>query len=260
MHGAVVVNTPAELTLSRFPAQASSMLVIRLAGWVGVASASQGLLPLPPAALIAPSTRFTSFVHQGAVHAVGLVLRAATLPTLLAGSAAGWADRFVSLDELPHPRLHHMCAAVHEATDDHARVHLLCDALRALVNHSRHQQHRERLQHLSHTILQDLPHAARHLGLSQRQLQRQCMAGFGLTPKQLQTLSRLQATLLSTSASATPAASSGADLAAAQGYYDQSHLGRDMRRLVGTHLTDTHLRATHGTSPYWPVTLGSQLL
>ena len=66
----VVVDAPAELAQSHFPAMVSSMLVVRLAGQV----CCQGAL-VPPAAWISASTTATAYEHGGPVRAVGLVLQ-----------------------------------------------------------------------------------------------------------------------------------------------------------------------------------------
>lgn len=258
-HGAVLLHSPAPLLHTVFPALASSMLVVRLTGQVWMESFTGALCPLPPAALIAPSTRFTRFVQHGNVQAVGLVLKPVCLAALLQGSAAGWADRFVSLDDLPHRHWWPLVANVHGAANDRDRVHWLFTGLRAVVGHAREEANRRRLEHLGGAIVQDLPGAAGALGLSVRQLQRQCQAGFGLTPKQLQTLTRLRATLLSSVLAPPQAIASGAGLALDQGYFDQSHLGRDMRRLVGTSLTGLHSQLAGAASAYWPVSLGPRL-
>jgi len=260
VQGAVVLRSPAHLTGSCFPAQASSMLVIRLAGSVCVAGPSpmHRYQPLPAAALIPPSTRFTCYAHEGSVHAVGLVLQPATLPCLIQGSAAGWADRHLPLADLPGLCLPTLMDALYSANDDLARMHLLFQCMRQLVSHPRHDARRQRLQHLGDAMTNDLPSAALTLGVSPRQLQRLCMSGFGLTPKQYQTLARLRATLASAWRQPAPGSLSGADMAVAHGFFDQSHLARDMRRLVGTPMGTLLQQAGQPDSPHWPLDAGTR--
>ena len=52
----------------------------------------------------------------------------------------------------------------------------------------------------------------------------------------------------------------GADLALQAGYYDQSHLARDLRRLAGQPLGTLvqHARQGSGTA-HWPLAVGWQL-
>ncbi len=260
IHGAVVLNSPTDLRRSCFPAQVSSMLVIRVSGSVWVESPGGGLQPLPSAALIAPSTRFTVYAQEGAVHAVGLVLRGACLSCLVQGSAAGLANQFIPLSDLPDPRMRLLVEAVYEAVDDQSRVNALFAGLREVLKHPRHDWHRQRLECLVQAVVQDLPGATRSLGLGVRQLQRQCLAGFGLTPKQLQSLARLSATLLSATGPAAHATGTDAELALDHGFFDQSHLGRDMRRLVGTSLSQLRRDSAQTGAAYWPVALGRQLM
>jgi len=260
VHGAVVLHSPPHLSSTCFPAQAHSMWVIRLSGSVFVKCQTPEPmdLPLPAAALIPPSTRFTVYAHEGGIHAIGLVLHPAALPCLIQGSAAGWADRHLSLSDLPGMRLPPLLDALHGAADDQTRMHILWDGMRRLVRHPHHEVRRQRLQHLGDAISGDLSQAARTLGISTRQLQRQCMAGFGLTPKQYQTLVRLQSTLRSAWRRPAPSLCNGADLALAQGFFDQSHLARDMRRLVGTSMGTLLQQAGKPDSLHWPLDAGTR--
>ena len=77
----VVVDCPAELAQSQFPAMVASMLVVRLAGQVMCQGAQ-----VPQAAWMSASTRATVYEHQGRVHAVGLVLRPEAAAALFAGA------------------------------------------------------------------------------------------------------------------------------------------------------------------------------
>ena len=68
------------------------------------------------------------------------------------------------------------------------------------------------------------------MGLSQRQFERRFVAHWGMAPKQFAVIARLNSALgHALAAQDRPVV----ELAADQGYYDQSHLGRDVRRLAG---------------------------
>ena len=73
--------------------------------------------------------------------------------------------------------------------------------------------------------------AAWQLGFSERQLRRRSIASFGYAPKVLQRIVRFQRALR-LARSGLPLA----DVAAATGYADQSHLSHDVRRLSGVSL------------------------
>lgn len=73
---------------------------------------------------------------------------------------------------------------------------------------------------------------ARELGLSERQLHRRCVAGFGYGPKTLQRVVRFQRALRLARSGVRPA-----EVAAVAGYADQAHLARDVKRLSGVTLS-----------------------
>ena len=93
------------------------------------------------------------------------------------------------------------------------------------------------------------PRAATDLGLGERQLERRCQALLGLTPKQMQRITRLHS-LLSDALHRQRMPTTDAALAA--GYYDQSHLARDARLLTGTTLREL-LGQTHADGAWWPL-------
>jgi AraC-like DNA-binding protein len=72
----------------------------------------------------------------------------------------------------------------------------------------------------------------RRLGLDARTLRRRCSDAFGYGPKTLDRILRLQR-FLTAAAEPRPLQLPLAALAAAVGYADQAHLGRDVRALVG---------------------------
>lgn len=259
--GGVVVHTPAALEATCFPALVGSMLVLRLAGQVQ----RSGHGPLPAAALIGPSTGPSQYAHQGAVHAVGLLIRPEALAAVLGAPGGLLVDRHLDLADLPDPAgmaWQGVAEALRSASDDDARLGLLFSRLRRVVDGPQQAQLRTRLQHLALALQGPLPEACRSLGLSRRQLERWSRTQFGMTPKQFQTIARLQQALHGA------AQAPGADLAVQAGYYDQSHLARDLRRLVGQPLRplvqavqqagQADAADRQGTA-HWPLAVGWQL-
>lgn len=248
--GGVVVLAPDTLPASSFPAMVGSMLVLRLAGAVH----RTGVGPLPAAALIGPCTRPSQYLHQGAVHAVGLLIRPETLPVLLGAPGGRLVNAQVALADVAGAGWADVAAQVQAAPDDEARLALLFDTLRAAVAGPEADQHRALLQRLAQALQGPLDQACRDLATSRRQLERLCRAHFGMAPKQFQTIARLQQALHGA------AHSEGADLALQAGYYDQSHLARDLRRLAGEPLGRLvqHARQGSGTA-HWPLAVGWQL-
>lgn len=76
-----------------------------------------------------------------------------------------------------------------------------------------------------------------------------------MAPKQFEVIARLNNAL--GNALAKPGGTV-ADLAMDQGYYDQSHLGRDVRRLAG-HPLQTLVQGTQRPlNTHWPLQVGAQ--
>ena len=95
------------------------------------------------------------------------------------------------------------------------------------------------------------------MGLSQRQFERRFVAHWGMAPKQFAVIARLNSALgHALAAQDRPVV----ELAADQGYYDQSHLGRDVRRLAGQPLQALVQRAATPLTPHWPLQIGAQTL
>lgn len=251
--GGVVVQAPPTLAESCFPAMVNSMLVLRLAGSVYRA----GVGPLPAAALIGPSTRPSRYVHQGAVQAVGLLVRPEALPVLLGVPGGRLVNAQVALADGAGPGWSAVQAAVQAAPDDDARLALLFDGLRQAVARPAAAQHGALLQRLVRALQGPLASVCRDLAISRRQLERLCRAQFGMAPKQFQTIARLQQALHGA------AHSGGADLALQAGFYDQSHLARDLRRLAGEPLGALVKQAREarqgGSTAHWPLAVGWQL-
>ena len=249
---AVVVDAPATLAQSHFPAMVSSMLVVRLAGHVHY----RGTL-VPPSAWISASTTPTVYEHGGPVRAVGLVLQPEAAAALFA-SARGLVNTQRPLAELVGPGWTEVEHGVHAAQNDGARIAVLCQFVRQLVAPPSPCEAR-RLQALA--LLQaahdDAPGADQHMGLSQRQFERRFVAHWGMAPKQFEVIARMNSAL--GHALDTPhRVVSVAELAADEGYYDQSHMGRDVRRLAGHPLQALVQGARTPVSAQWPLKVGVQ--
>lgn len=247
VEAAVCVRAPASLVCSRFPALAGGMLVLRLSGHV---QRDDGLA-LPRCTLLGANPRPVSYLHQGAVHAVGLVLWPHAVPVLAHADGCDLVQQAHDLPALLGPSACDLEAAAHDAEDDAARLQRLFDWVRRRVDNPRAEQRRLRLQHLALAAQGDR-RAVTALGLSQRQLQRLCLHDLGLPPKQLQALQRLKATLHDGLRHPVP----GAELALRHGFYDQSHLGRDLRRLAGASLRQLQAGLRNTAGPHWALAAG----
>ncbi|MDH4417265.1 MAG: helix-turn-helix domain-containing protein [Acidovorax sp.] len=245
----VVVDAPAALAQSHFPAMVSSMLVVRLAGQVHC----QGGL-VPPAAWISASTTAMMYEHGGPVQAVGLVLQPEAAVALFAG-ARGLVNTLRPLADLVGPAWAEVEQAVRAAAVDGERLQVLCAFIRQRVAPPSLFDCDERRQQA--LALLQAAGTGQHMGLSQRQFERRFVAHWGMAPKQFQVIARLNSTL--GNALAEPGGTV-VELATDQGYSDQSHMARDMRRLAGHPLQALVQGTRSPLTAHWPLQIGAQTL
>lgn len=236
----IVVRRPAGE--SRFPAMPRAMLTLPLdAGW--------------PAAVTfhALSTRPSVQRHGAPVAALGLVLLPAAAARLLGASTGALVDQVLPWAEVAGSaearRLaDELALAAHPA----ARLQALQHSLRRTLARGPARVQAARADALQQLCLAVGAHGARAaplLGLSERQLQRRCMALLALSPKRLQRLVRFQAALRgAVRASRLP----GAEAALDAGFFDQSHLAREVRQLAGQPLRQV-LAGAHDGGTWWPL-------
>lgn len=250
VQAAVVLHSPPSLAQSRFPAMVSSMLVVRLAGRVRCRGEA-----VPPCAWISAATTATAYEHDGAVHAVGLVLQPAAAAALWPATR-GLVNVLRPLHALGDPQWDGMEAAVGAAGTDEARVDTLLQWVRQAIAPPAPCDV-QRVQGLA--LLAAAQDAARRagppMGLSERQFERRFAAHWGMPPKQFRMIARLNRTLWhALNRPQGPLVS----LAADQGFYDQSHMARDVRRLAGRPLQALVRSALVPVTTEWPLRVGAQ--
>lgn len=253
----VVLRGASTLHATQFPALVESLLVVRMSGTVFLDASDS--TPLPESALILPTTRFSSYAHAGAVHAVGLVLRPEAASCLLQESLEGWAHQHLCLTDVWGDSFRRSVQDILDAKDDHARIHILFECFRRHVLTPRNERRRAQLHQIGQAMAGDLAEACRTMGLGSRQLQRRCLAGYGITPKQYQVTTRLHSTLRMALQSSPRGSSGGVGLALENGFFDQSHMARDVRRLAGVPLRDFPDRNVIQQTPHWPLAVGMGL-
>ncbi|MEJ6000967.1 AraC family transcriptional regulator [Paucibacter soli] len=264
LEAVVILRGSDALRESRFPAMLTSMLVLRLEGCVHCHGHS-----VPRAAWIAPHERPTVFAHEGGVHAVGLVLRPEFAACLLGGAARGLRNSILSMDEVlgrtgetAEGTMVRQAWAVLQGElrahrEDESQVTALLRFTRAVLGsapdaEARRQQALSLWQAASRGL--EASDLARPSGLGRRQFERRFVALWGFTPKQVRLLDRFNSTL-HRALSGSP--QDGAQLALEQGFFDQAHMGRDMRRLAGGALRTLHPRhESSGGDSHWPLQVG----
>lgn len=257
LEAAVVVDSPAGLAHSRFPAMVSSMLVVRLSGQVRCRGT-----PVPPSAWISAATAPVEYGHTGLVRAVGLVLRPEAAPSLWSG-ARGRVNGLCPMADLAGAAWNGVERGILAAVDDDERLAVLCQFIRQAAAPPSPCDGRRRMARAWLDEACAPPQGAgrwmgQRLGLGTRQFERRFAAQWGMSPKQFQVIARLNGALQR--AVAEPECL-GAHLAADQGYYDQSHMARDVRRLAGQPLQGLVVPATcPAPSAHWPLRVGAEAL
>lgn len=203
--------------------------------------AEQG--PLSQAGVTGIQSGVRRFVHPEATGSV-LVRFTAQGAASLGAPAEELLNRSVSLDELlGRARATELCERVCEAEDDRARVLAVEQFLTELPFASDALVGRASGL-LAQVSARSVAETAAALGVSERQLERRFRQRVGLSPKQFARLARFERAMIAARAqlSATswqpddPAEGCPSLTAIAQrvGYYDQSHLVRDVREFAGT--------------------------
>jgi transcriptional regulator GlxA family with amidase domain len=149
---------------------------------------------------------------------------------LLGVPAVELVGRALPLDELPSAEARQLACRLRRLEPEQAVAHL-ADALPHLLTaDSRTALLRAGVDAMSIRtghVPAPVKDVARDLAVSERQLRNLFAEGVGLSPKHYARINRVRAVL------AHAATVSWAELAAATGYYDQSHMTADFRTLMG---------------------------
>lgn len=246
--GAVAVRLAAP-GLSRFPAMSRAMLTVRL-----VTPGGPGTAPVlcSPITFHTLSTAPTVYAHPGALTALGLVLHPAAAVGLLALAGGGRVDAVWPWADLAgRAEAERVEDAVLRAPCERDQLAALADSVRRTLALVSRGEDLARAQRLCTAVGWHGAQAAGMLGIGRRQLERRCHALLGLAPKPYQRLVRFQGALaMALSAGSGERTGGGAALALEAGYADQSHLGRDLRRLAGMPLGPL-LSAARPEADWW---------
>ncbi|HNO88020.1 MAG TPA: helix-turn-helix domain-containing protein [Rhodocyclaceae bacterium] len=197
-------------------------------GGAGGASTLTGLGPaLPRLILAGPHTRPTASWSPGSVHALMVGIYPEAMARLLGRPVAAWLNRTVPLADVAPPALLDACNAVFGAPD--APFAKLETTLRALWNLPAQGSPIPYLGDWVRGLATRATHSG--AGCSLRQWQRRIRAWTGQSQRDLEVFVRIEEAFVRRIA-AGPAPNL-AMIAAASGYADQSHMGRDIKRVTG---------------------------
>ena len=178
-------------------------------------------------AVVGPQTRATYSDGGDAARCAWIRLSAGAVPTLLGIPASDLADGGARLVELPGPAAR-LAETLRDTSPEDA-LRRFADALQLPLETRAERARRDLLRAAvgalaAGTPVRDLP---RFLGVGERRVRTLFNTGIGVSPKHVSRIERLRRALAR--AGRVPWAA----LAADSGYYDQSHLTTDFRRMMG---------------------------
>lgn len=242
LDGAVVMQLSAAQGVSRFPAMPRAMLTLHR---VHVCGEMRSLAQ--PAMFHTLTTRPSAYTHTGQITAMGLIVRPAAAACLLGQACGAMTNEVLPWSTIAgEPEAARLTEEVEQFKSDAACLQaLMASFARAMrpVTAGRWQQAEELCEAVGWYGAQ----AGDSLGLGRRQLERRSRAVLGVSPKQYERLTRFHRAL---SALVTQDEAPLAQMALDAGYYDQSHLALDARRLGGASVREMHSLAVSG-SPWW---------
>lgn len=209
----------------------------------------------PPITFHTLTTGPSAHAHVGDITAMGLLVRPEAAACLLGQATGAIVNQVLPWAVVAGaPEAARLEDEVMRSRTDNARLQALTDSLRRTLR----AVPRGRDQAYARLCVEVGCHGSRaadRLGLGRRQLERRCMAVLGVSPKQFQRLVRFRGALsMSMSMPERPCntALPMAAVALEAGYYDQSHLARDARSLVGAPLGHV-IGQARSDSPWWPL-------
>jgi AraC-like DNA-binding protein len=170
---------------------------------------------------------------KGGFAVTGFAIRPSGWHAMFTGPHSMFADDMLPLQQLWGEIADEMISGVLKATDDEEQLHAMESCIRERlklfpgVAPDPQMAEFEIIARTDSTIrIEDV---AVRIGLSVRQLERRCLASFGLTPKAILRRSRFLDAAAALRGFSNP---SEVELGALR-YYDQSHMNREFRRYTG---------------------------
>jgi AraC-like DNA-binding protein len=209
--------------------------------------AEQG--PLSQAGVTGIQSHLRRFIHPEATGSI-LVRFTAQGAACLGVPASHLLDRSVSFEDLlGRARSAELCERLCEAPNERARV-LVVEQFLANLPFANDSLVAQATGLLTQEAPLSVAQAAAKLGVSERQLERRFRARVGVSPKQFARLARFERAMIAAKTPLSATTTAGVDdeparaasltsIAQRAGYYDQSHLARDVRQFAGA--TPGHL-------------------
>jgi AraC-like DNA-binding protein len=168
----------------------------------------------------------------GPVHVFGMGLTPLGWATMIGSDASAMANRVIDAEVVFGSGVAQVATALGDAIDGEAMVEIVRPLLRASIGGDVHRPALAFVRAvdawLAASFSPDIEDLARATGLSRRQVERRCNALYGAPPK---LLARKYRALRAAVAMASHDAD--IDLLIADGFYDQSHMIREIKQFTG---------------------------
>jgi methylphosphotriester-DNA--protein-cysteine methyltransferase len=235
-----------------FPALVEGGLVLVLEGQFFVQAPSGAFVPLPAGFVgTARAVPLTLYRTPRLCYA-GLRLQPPGTLGLLQASPLSLPHQFADAADVFGCAWPRLVECIRAETIPERRLASLLTFARQRLCEEVHLERARRAALLQQAALRGAsPHHA--VGLSARQFERVFAGTFGLTPKLFQRVARVEGLLRD----ALATGATGAGLALQHGYYDQSHMARDLRMLAGASLRTLIESARQRDSENWALAVGT---
>lgn len=240
--GAVLMRMGHGCQVSHFPAMPRAMLSMHLACAEG-----QPCVVAQPATFHSLTTHPSVYAHAGGITALGLIVRPSAAACLLGPAWGAITDQSLSWSSIVgEPEAARLVDQVATRCTAQAGLRALIASFSDAMDKvplARWQQH----ERLCDAVGRRGAQAADTMGIGRRQLERRCMGMLGMPPKHFERLERFHRAL---SAVMTQDTTSLAQNSLEAGYYDQSHMALDARRLGGASMLEMKAQA-RADAPWW---------
>lgn len=236
----------------QFPALVEGGLVLVLEGRFFAVGANGGLPPLPAGFLGSARAQPLVLYRTPRLRCIGLQLHPAGTIGLLQASPTALPHQFADADDVFGPCWAHLQEQVHAAGNVQQGLALLMAFAGQRLRDQRHRERVRRAWQLQHAALR-LASPQDAVGLATRQFERVFGETFGLRPKLFQRVGRVESLLRDALASGR----TDSALALDHGYYDQSHMARDVRLMVGMPLRALIQSVRQPDTEHWALAVGT---
>jgi AraC-like DNA-binding protein len=238
----------------RFPATVASAIVVATRGRFGIQAATV-FHPLPQAFVAGPATGPVVLHRTRDLECVGVIVRPEAAAVLLGDTPGLLVDQLADALDVFGRGWAEVLERIALRPDAAGRLHELFGFIRGrrLRRMDRWIADGPMRLRLRHAALRGVGAGAADFGCSPRQLERRFSAQFGLGPKRFQRLARVEAAMREL----LVGRGRGPECALALGYFDQSHLARDLRELAGITAGDLARVRTTSDPSLRPLRIGA---